>query len=130
MSGLLDTSVVVRYLSGVPPQMAERSARIVDQEDGLQVTDVVLAEAALVLTSFYDVPREAIVDGLIGLLRKDNISVFRLDKDHVCEALMLCRPSGRVSFPDALIWAAARSGQQAVYTFDKQFPTDGIDLLT
>ena len=130
MSGLLDTNVVVRYLTGIPPHMAERSARIIDQEAELQVTDVALVEAAYVLTSFYRVPREAIVDNLIALLRKDNISVFRLDKDLVCQALLLCRPSGRVSFADALVWAAARSSEdKVVYTFDERFPADGVRVL-
>ena len=130
MSGIVDTSVVVRYLTGIPPEMAERSALIIDQEDELQLTDVVLAEAAFVLTSVYDVPREAVVDNLIALLRKENISVFGLDKDLVCQALLLCRPSGRVSFADALVWAAARStSDKVVYTFDEQFPADGVRVL-
>ena len=130
MSGIVDTSVVVRYLTGIPPEMAERSALIIDQEDELQLTDVVLAEAAFVLTSVYDVPREAIVDNLIALIRRDNISMFRLDKDLVCQALLLCRPSGRVSFADALVWAAARStSDKVVYTFDEQFPADGVRVL-
>ena len=110
--------------------MAERSALIIDQDDELPLTDVVLAEAAFVLTSVYDVPREAVVDNLIALLRKENISVFGLDKDLVCQALLLCRPSGRVSFADALVWAAARStSDKVVYTFDEQFPADGVRVL-
>ena len=37
------------------------------------------------------------VDSLIALLRKANLDTFRLDKDLVLRALLLCRPSGRVS---------------------------------
>lgn len=44
MSGLLDTSVVVRYLTGDPPDLAEKAARIIDWDEDLQVTAVVVAE--------------------------------------------------------------------------------------
>ena len=130
MSGFLDTNVVVRYLTGNPPQHAERAARIIDQDDGLLLTDVVLAETAYVLTSVYDVPREAVVGQLIALLRKQNITPFCLDKDLLCQALLFCRPLGRVSFDDALLWAAARSSEdKVVYSFDQRFSPQGIQVL-
>lgn len=46
------------------------------------------------------------------------------------EALLLCRPSGQVSFADALVWAAARSqANAAVYSLDERFPDEGITVL-
>ncbi|MDE2769235.1 MAG: hypothetical protein OXO54_07400 [Chloroflexota bacterium] len=72
------------------------------------------------LTSVYEVPRAAVVDGLIALLRRANIDTFRLDKDLVLNALLICRLSGRVSFADALVWGAARSqSDAAVYSLDE-----------
>lgn len=130
MSGLLDTSMIVRYLTGDPPDLAEVSAEVIDGVAPLLITDVVIVETAYVLTSVYEVPRAAVVDGLIALLRKANIDTFRLDRDLVLEALLLCRPSGRVSFADALVWAAARSqADAAVYSLDARFPDDGITVL-
>jgi len=42
-------------------------------------------------------------------------------------ALLLCRPSRRVSFGDASIWAAAlASGVRWVYTLDARFPEEEI----
>ena len=35
----------------------------------------------------------------------------------------MCRHSMRVSFADALIWAAAVSVDAEVFTFDQRFPT-------
>lgn len=129
MTDLLDTSMVVRYLTGDPPNLADVSAHVIDGEDDLLVSDVVLVETAYVLTSVYDVPREAVVDHLIAFLRKANIGTFRLEKDLVIEALLMCRPSGRVSFADALLRAAARSVREAaVYSFDERFPSDGITV--
>jgi len=129
LSGFLDTSVVVRYLTGDPPESAEQAAKIIDGVDDLLITDVVLTETAYVLTSVYQVPREIVVDHLIAFLQKENISPFALDKSLVLLALLLCRPSGRVSFADAMVWAAARSaGSRVVYSLDKRFPGDGIEV--
>lgn len=130
MSGFLDTSVLVRYLTDDPPALALKSAAVIDGGEDLLVTDVVIAETAYVLTSVYGVSREAVVDSLIALLRKENIDTFGLNEDYVLEGLLLCRPSGRVSFADALVWAAARSaGSGTVYSFDGRFPNDGISVL-
>jgi predicted nucleic acid-binding protein len=129
MSALLDTSMVVRYLTGDPDDLAERAARVIDQETDLLVSDVVLAESAYVLTSVYKISREVVVDHLILFLQKQNIRPFALEKETVLQALLLCRPSGRVSFADALVWAAARStGQKVVYSLDERFPQDGVEV--
>ena len=129
MSAFLDTSVVVRYLTGDPPDMAEQAAQILDVEGGLQVTDVVLAETAYVLTTVYRIRRDIVVDHLIDFLQKENIVPFALDKGLVLQALMLCRPSGRISFADAMVWAAARSAKsEVVYSLDERFPEDGLQV--
>jgi predicted nucleic-acid-binding protein len=129
MSGFLDTNVIVRYLTGDPPSMAEQAAKILANEPDLSVTDVVIAEVDHVLSSVYRVPREMIVDHLITLMQRSNITPFGLPKDVVIQGLMMCRPSGRVSIPDAMIWAAARSSTtRLVYTFDRRFPSDGVSL--
>lgn len=47
------------------------------------------------------------------------------------EALAFARPSGCVSIVDALTWAAAQAGAvERVYTFDRRFPTDRIEVRT
>lgn len=128
MSALLDTSMLVRYLTGDPPDLADASAKVIDAEAELLITDVALVETAYVLGSVYGVPRETVVDHLIALLRKANIATFRLPKEYVLEALRLCRPSGRVSFADALIWAAARTADATIYTLDERFPSVSVTL--
>jgi predicted nucleic-acid-binding protein len=40
-----------------------------NREENLQVSDVVIAETAYVLTSVYKVPREVVVDNLILFLQ-------------------------------------------------------------
>ena len=107
LSIFIDTSMVVRYLMDDPPDMAGQAATVIDGANNLHLTDVVIAETAYVLTSVYRVSRETVVDFLIAFLNKQNISPFQLDKGVVLEALLLCRPSARVSFADAMVWTAA-----------------------
>ena len=129
MSSFVDTSVVVRYLTGDDPYMAGQAADILDEVEDLQVTDVVLLEAAYVLTTVYRIPRDVVVDHMIAFLQKENIACFGMGKNLMLQAFLLCRPSGRVSFGDAMIWAAARStGDAVMYSFDERFPEEGVDL--
>lgn len=127
MASLLDTSVIIRYLTGDPPRLAARAAQIIDGPETLAVPAVVLAESAFVLSSVYGVARPSLVDGLVAFVQKDNVRILHLDKGIVIQALLMCRPSKRVSFADAMVWAAARSTRaEAVFSFDERFPTDGI----
>ncbi len=129
MSGFLDTSMVVRYLTDDPPDLAAQAATVIDSEERLQVTDVVLAETAYVLTSVYHISRSIVVDHIIAFMQKKNIAPFALDKGVVLQALLLCKPSGRVSFADAMVWAVARSsGSDVVYSLDQRFPGDGLEV--
>jgi predicted nucleic acid-binding protein len=127
LTALVDTSVVVRYLTGDQRELADRAGRIIDSSIELRIPEIVLVEAAHVLERVYRIPRDVVVDHLIGLLQRMNIRPLVLDKPLAIQALLLCRPSNRVSFPDAMIWASVRaSGAAAVYSFDERFPADGI----
>ena len=130
MNALLDTSVVVRYFMQDQPHLGSASTRVVEGEDQLLVSDVAIAEVAHVLMSTYRVPRERVVDQIVAFLRRDNVGTLNIPKEVVLAALAKCRPSGRVSIPDALIWAAARSEALPVYTFDRRFPTEEVTVLS
>ena len=125
----LDTNMVIRYLTGQPREQADRADRIINGVRALLVSDVVLVETAYVLRTQYRVSREAIIDQLIDLVQRENILVYAIDKDLALQGLRMCRPSGRVSVSDAMIWAAARTaGASAIYTFDERFPSDSVEL--
>ncbi len=129
MRVFLDTSVIVRYLTDDPPEMADRATQLVESAGDLCLTETALNETAHVLRTVYGLSREEVVDLLVALLQRSNIVFHSLDKATVIAALLLCRPSGRVSLGDALIWAAARSFvPSAVYSFDRRFPRDGIEV--
>jgi predicted nucleic acid-binding protein len=123
----LDTSYVVRYLVNDPPDMAQKAADVIDGDEILVLSEIVLLETAYVLTSVYSVPRAAVVDSLTELVQRANLRLANLPKARALEALQLCRSSGRVSFADALIWAQALDrGAERIYAFDRRFPNRGV----
>ncbi|MCM8747584.1 hypothetical protein NET02_00330 [Thermomicrobiaceae bacterium CFH 74404] len=60
----LETNVIERYFTEDVPEKIEGARRVVEQEPGLALAPVTLAETAYVLTRPYGVPREVVVDPL------------------------------------------------------------------
>jgi hypothetical protein len=47
----------------------------------------------------------------------------------VMQDLLLCRPSGRIPFADAMVWGATRSaGNKTIYSLNERFPADGLEV--
>jgi predicted nucleic acid-binding protein len=125
----LDTSVVVRYLTDDPPEMAARAALLIDSQTSLAITDLVIVESGYVLTTVCGIDRSDVAEALAALMLRSNIECPQLSIPLVVRALQLAGRSGRVSFADALIWARARQVEAPVATFDRRFPTEGLVLL-
>lgn len=128
VTAFADTNVIIRYVLRDMPEQAEQIRQIVEDHPRLLLTAGTIAEVGFVLMRFYKVPREIVVDSLVILLQRSNIAVHQLETDIVIQALMMCRPSGRVAFADAMLWASARSAGMGatVYTLDRRFPSIGI----
>ena len=128
LAEFLDTNVVVRYLVRDEPELATRAAVLIESDRRLFLNLVVLAEIGYVLTSNYQIERALVVDTLTDFLNRANLDTYEVPTEVAIQALRFCRPSGRVSFGDAMIWAAARAATPArVWTFDRRFPPDGIE---
>lgn len=129
-TAFVDTSVLVRYLTGDHAELSPKAARILESDESLAVSLVALAEVGYVLESVYSVPRAVAARTLSDLLARRNLKVIGMPKARVLEALALCAGSRSVSYADALQWAEVRESAAAtIYTFDERFPMDGIDLL-
>ena len=125
----LDTNVVVRYITRTPPDYDAHAIEIIDTEDRLAITGVCPMEIYFVLSRQYQFSRDQIIDHLIALVLRDNVTVHAVDEDLLIQGLEMCRGSTRVSIGDTLIWAEARTaGATAIYSFDQRFPDDGIDI--
>lgn len=127
---LLDTSCIVRYLTGDPLEMAARAAEIIETEEPRILSEIAVVETAYVLESFYEIPRAPLIDTLSALVQRRNLHLPNLEKPLTLEALSLCRDSKRVSFADAILWAQARQrGSVAIFSFDRRFPAEGIEVI-
>jgi len=73
----LDTSVVMRLLTGEPEAQAEYALRLVGELNSLgrkaMVSDRVVAEACFALHFHYDVPKREAMEALLDLLRSPSV---------------------------------------------------------
>ena len=125
----LDTCVLARYLVQDDAAHGARAAALIDSDRPLRIGVVVLAELGFLLTNHYAIDRSQVVDAMLDLLYRHNIEPHEVSSDLVAEALGMCRGSGRVSFADALTWAAARSaGRATIWSYDRRFPSTYISV--
>ncbi len=122
----LDTSVIVRYLVGSPPDQARRATALIDGSEVLGIPIVALVETAHVLRTQYDVAREDVVNTLIDLVTLEQVSILGLPKVDTLESLVRARSIPGSPIPDAFIAATAKlAGASPIYTFDKDFQRHG-----
>lgn len=116
MTILLDTNVVIRHLTGDPPEMARRATRFLATEAELVLVDVVLAECVYVLQSVYEVDRPRIAEMMRAALAMPTVSA---DAELFLRALEVYELD-RLDFAEAYLVARAElTGIAAVASFDK-----------
>jgi predicted nucleic acid-binding protein len=119
----VDTNVLIRHLTGDPPEMASRATRYLAAADDLLLPDLILAEVAYVLESFYETPRAQVATTLRAVLAFSAIRV--LDADLLQRAVEVYEVH-RLDFADAyLVASAERTGVGVIASFDR-----GIDRVT
>jgi predicted nucleic acid-binding protein len=62
LRAFLDTNVLIRHLTGDPPELATRATAALASAERLLLTDLVLAECVYVLESFYEVERPRVAE--------------------------------------------------------------------
>jgi len=123
LTAFVDTNVLVRHLTGDPPAQAARATRYLQGADELLLPDLILAEVAYVLESFYETPRSQVATTLRSVLAFPAIRV--LDVDLLQRAVEIYEVH-RLDFADAyLVASAERTGVGVIASFDR-----GIDRVT
>ncbi|MDD3719641.1 MAG: PIN domain-containing protein [Actinomycetota bacterium] len=117
---LLETSVIIRFLTRDDARKSERSRRLIlESDERLLVCEAVVWETVYVLENVYRLSRQEIFSLLARLL-----SARRLDfvnRDLLLQAVTIYGEHA-VSFTDAYQVAYARaSGAEAIYTYDADF---------
>ena len=130
MTSFLDTNILLRYLTGEPPEQAEIAAAIIDGTGDLWVTMTSVEETSYILTRSLGIPRNEVVETLVAFLDRERIIPYAIDKEYLIHGLLMCLPSEGISVADALTWAAARTANaEVVYSFDENFPAEGVQVL-
>ncbi|HET7484836.1 MAG TPA: PIN domain-containing protein [Solirubrobacterales bacterium] len=116
MTVLLDTNVVIRHLTGDPPEMARRATRFLAANAELVLVDVVLAECVYVLQSVYNVDRRAVAEMMRAALAMPMVSA---DTELLLRALEIYELD-RLDFAEAYLVAAAEfTDVESIASFDK-----------
>ena len=117
VTAFVDANILVRHLTGDPPELAARATRYLGAADELLLPDLILAELAYVLESFYEVPRAQVATTLRAVLAYPAIRV--LDADLLQRAVEVYEIH-RLDFADAyLVASAERTGIGVIASFDR-----------
>ena len=123
MTAFVDTNVLIRHLTGDPPAQARRATRFLEHADELLLADLILAEVAYVLESFYELRRAQVADTLRAILAFPSIRV--LDGELLHRSVEVYEVH-RLDFADAyLVASAERTGIGVIASFDRS-----IDRVT
>lgn len=117
---LVDTNVILRFLTGAPSQQAEAAkmlfAAAAAGEAVLDVSPVIVAEAFYTLVSFYQVERKQAAEKLLLLLQRRGVNVR--DERPVFSALEQLAIVN-AGFADAFLAATGTDENIAVASFDR-----------
>jgi predicted nucleic acid-binding protein len=117
VSAFLDTNVLVRHLTGDPPAQAAKATRALGASDELLLADLILAELAYVLESFYEAPHQQVAEALRAVLAFPPVQ--SVDPPLLQRAVEVYEVH-RLDFADAyLIASAERSGVGQILSFDR-----------
>ena len=117
MSAFVDTNILVRHLTGDPPEMAARSTTYLREESELLLTDLVAAETVYVLESFYATPRHQVAQTIRSVIAFD--AVICVDPALLLRAIEVYE-TDRIDFAQAYLVACAEStGVGTIASFDR-----------
>ena len=123
MTAFVGTNLLVRHLTGDPPAQAARATRYLGRAETLLLADLILAELAYVLESYYEVARGQVADSLRAILAFPAIRV--LDGELLRRAVELYEVN-RLDFADAyLVACAERTGVGVIASLDRSIDRAG-----
>ncbi len=123
----VDANVLLRFLTGTPPEMADRAGKLIERagrgELTLKIHPIAVAETVWVLESFYEYSKAEISGALLPLLSEHRLKVE--ESKSVLGALEIMAGSN-VDFADALLAETARSRGESIASFDRDFRRLGV----
>ena len=126
LTAFLDTNVLIRHLTGDPPELAARATSALAGPERLLLADLILAECVYVLESFYEVERSRVAELMRSALALPTIDA--VEPETLLRALELYELE-RIDFAEAYLVAQAEAtGVETVLSFDRSI--DRIETVT
>ena len=123
LSAFLDTNVVIRHVTGDPPELAARATAALAAADELLLADLAVAECVYVLESFYEVGRKRVAELMRSAIALPSIRT--VDSPTLLRALEVYEVE-RLDFAEAYLVAQAETtGVSTVLSFDKSIDRVG-----
>lgn len=117
MTAFVDRNVLVRHLTGDPPDQAARASAYLAGADDLLLPDLILAEVAYVLESYYEAPRAQVAETLRAILA---FPAVRVADAELLQRAVEVYDVHRLDFANAyLVASAERTGVNLVASFDR-----------
>jgi predicted nucleic acid-binding protein len=109
--------VIVRHLTGDPPEMAKRATAALAGEEHLLLSDLVFAECIYVLESFYELHRARIAELMRAAIALPSVTV--IDTELLLRSLEVYE-TDRLDYAEAYLVASAEAtGVGAIISFDR-----------
>lgn len=117
MSAFVDTNVLIRHLTGDPPEMAARATAHLAAAEELFLADLIVAEVVYVLESFYELPRDQVAELVRSIIAFEPIRT--IDPALLLRAIEVYEVDG-IDFAEAYLVANAEAaGVIEIVSFDR-----------
>jgi len=120
---LLDTNIILRFLTGTPEAQALRSKELFEQAESgilkIRILPLVVAEVVFVLTGkHYQMDRPDVADALILFLENPSFDV--VERDSLIYGLQLFKQHN-IDYADAYLAAESQHHDCGIASFDQDF---------
>jgi predicted nucleic acid-binding protein len=117
VTAFVDTNIIIRHLTGDPPDLATRATAFLAASNELLLADLIVAETVYVLESFYEVHRAAVADLIRAVIAFP--AMRTLDPPLLLRSVEIYETHG-VDFAEAYLAASAGvAGVAQVASFDR-----------
>ena len=120
---LLDTNVILRFLTGEPEAQAQGAKLLFEQNESgvlaVRILPLVIAEVVFVLTGkYYQMERSEVADALVLFLETPSFDV--VDRDSLIIGVQIFKQHN-VDYVDAYLAAEAQTQGCGIASFDQDF---------
>lgn len=117
VTAFVDTNIIIRHLTGDPPDLAARATTFLAASKELLLADLIVAETVYVLESFYQVPRTDVAELMRAVVAFP--AMRTLDPALLLRSIEVYETHG-IDFADAYLAASAEvAGVTRIASFDR-----------